>query len=93
MFVERQGLIVWLHSTKHTKVLQKFGNIHYVSRKLKYAVLYCNQDDAEKILTEVSAISFVKSVELSNRNSWQWKFEGKKLEHERKEEFENIELP
>ena len=43
MLSQRQRLIVWLNSIKQAKMLRKFGNVHYVSKRLKYVVLYCNQ--------------------------------------------------
>jgi len=65
MFTQRQGLIVWLYSLKQAKMLRRFGNVHYVSRKLKYAVLYCNQDDLPGIMEKLNSYSFVKKVEPS----------------------------
>jgi len=65
MFVERQGLVVWLYSLKQAKMLRRFGNVHYVSKKLKYVVLYCNQEDLEGIMDKLSSFSFVKKVEPS----------------------------
>ncbi len=50
MFPMRQGIIVWLYSLKHSKQLRKYGNVHYVSKRLKYAVLYCNMEEAEGVM-------------------------------------------
>jgi uncharacterized protein YlbG (UPF0298 family) len=65
MFVQRQGLVVWLYSLKQAKMLRRFGNVHYVSKKLKYVVLYCNQDEIEEIIEKLKTFSFVKQVEPS----------------------------
>ncbi|MBI0578371.1 MULTISPECIES: YlbG family protein [Bacillaceae] len=65
MFVQRQGLVIWLYSLKQAKMLRRFGNVHYVSKKLKYVVLYCNQEDLEGIMEKLSSFSFVKKVEPS----------------------------
>ncbi len=65
MFVQRQGLVVWLYSLKQAKMLRRFGNVHYVSKKLKYVVLYCNQDEVETIMEKLKSFSFVKKVEPS----------------------------
>lgn len=65
MLGQRQGLIVWLHSLKQAKVLRKFGNVHYISKKLKYAVLYCNADHIESTTAKIQSYSFVKKVEPS----------------------------
>ncbi|KKB73861.1 MULTISPECIES: YlbG family protein [Bacillus] len=73
----RQGLIVWLHSLKQAKMLRKFGNVHYVSKRLKYVVVYCNMDEAERIAAKIRSYSFVKQVDLSYRPFLKVEFESK----------------
>ncbi|RHW36524.1 DUF2129 domain-containing protein [Neobacillus notoginsengisoli] len=65
MFGQRQGLVVWLYTLKQAKMLRRFGNVHYVSKKLKYAVIYCDQSDIETIMEKLKSYSFVKKVEPS----------------------------
>ncbi|WP_066052896.1 YlbG family protein [Robertmurraya korlensis] len=65
MLGQRQGIIVWLFSLKQAKMLRKFGNVHYVSKRLKYVVLYCNQDETDTIMEKIKSYSFVKKVEPS----------------------------
>ena len=65
MVGQRQGLIVWLNSMKQAKMLRKYGNVHFVSKKLKYVVLYCNQDEIEELMNKLTTYSFVKKVEPS----------------------------
>jgi len=65
MLGQRQGIIVWLFSLKQAKMLRKFGNVHYVSKRLKYVVLYCNQDETKTIMEKIKSYSFVKKVEPS----------------------------
>jgi uncharacterized protein YlbG (UPF0298 family) len=65
MIGQRQGIIIWLYSLKQAKMLRRFGNVHYVSRKLKYVVLYCNLEDTEALIQKISSYSFVKKVEPS----------------------------
>lgn len=65
MFIQRQGLVVWLYSLKQAKMLRRFGNVHYVSKKLKYVVLYCNQEDLNETMEKLTTFSFVKKVEPS----------------------------
>ncbi|RAK23247.1 uncharacterized protein YlbG (UPF0298 family) [Anoxybacillus vitaminiphilus] len=77
MFPKRQGIIVWLYSLKHSKHLRKFGNIHYVSKRLKYVVLYCNMDEADYVMKKIAALPFVKQVELSYRPYLKVEFESK----------------
>lgn len=77
MFEKRQGLIVWLHSLKHVKLLRKYGNIHYVSKRMKYVVLYCDMEQIEQIAEKLSSFSFVKHVEPSYKPFLKLEFESK----------------
>ena len=62
---ERQGLIVWFQHMKNMKHIKRYGNLIYASRKLKYAVLYVNQEDIEKIEKKLLKHSFVSKVDRS----------------------------
>jgi uncharacterized protein YlbG (UPF0298 family) len=67
MLTERQALIVWLHSLKPAKSLRKYGNVHYVSKKMKYVVLYCDQSEIAALAEKLDTFSFVKKVEFSEK--------------------------
>lgn len=68
MFAERKGLIVWVSDTKAARSLDKFGSLHYISRKMKYAVLYVNADRVDEISAQIKRLNFVKNLEFSYRN-------------------------
>lgn len=74
----RQGLIVYVHQLKHAKSLRKYGHVHYISRKLKYVVLYCHQDEIEAMQTKIQRLPFVKSVVESYRPYVKTEFENAK---------------
>lgn len=74
----RQGLIVYVHQLKHAKSLRKYGHVHYISRKLKYVVLYCNQDEIEALQTKIQRLPFVKNVVQSHRPEVKTEFENAK---------------
>lgn len=78
MFGERQGMIVYLHTLKQAKMLRKFGNIHYVSKKLKYVVMYTNMEDVEALSEKLKSYSFVKKVELSYKPFLKMEYENSK---------------
>lgn len=78
MLGQRQGIIVWLHSLKQAKVLRKFGNVHYISKRLKYAVLYCNKDLVDSTMEKIQSYSFVKKVEPSFKPFLRIEFENSK---------------
>ncbi|UQD51592.1 hypothetical protein C0971_05800 [Bacillus methanolicus] len=78
MFVQRQGIIVWLYSLKHAKMLRRFGNVHYVSKRLKYVVLYCNLEETEMLSEKLQSFPFVKKVEPSYKPFLKMEFENSK---------------
>ncbi|MCJ8006153.1 YlbG family protein [Lederbergia wuyishanensis] len=78
MFNGRQGLIVWLFSLKNSKALRRFGNVHYISKRMKYVVLYCAQEEAETLADKLSSMPFVKKVELSYKPFLKTEFENAK---------------
>ena len=78
MLRQRQGLIIWLYSLKQAKALRKYGNIHYVSKKLKYVVLYCDADEIDDLTEKISSYSFVKKVEPSYRPFVKTEYENSK---------------
>lgn len=75
---ERQGLIVYVHQLKHAKSLRKYGHVHYISRKLKYVVIYCNREDIEMIINKIQRLPFVKDVVESFRPLLKTEFENAK---------------
>ncbi|UII57857.1 YlbG family protein [Cytobacillus spongiae] len=78
MLSQRQGIIVWLHSLKQAKMLRRFGNVHYVSKRMKYVVLYCNQEDAKGLMEKIASYPFVKKVEPSYKPFLKLEFENSK---------------
>lgn len=67
MFNERMGLIVWMRSLKQVRSLRKFGNIHYVSNRMKYLVLYCDAETCEATMNKLQSLPYVTSVQKSQR--------------------------
>lgn len=64
---ERQGIIVWVYSLKHMKTLKRQGLIHYVSKRMKYVVLYVNRSEIEVTEKKLNSFHFVRKVERSYR--------------------------
>ena len=65
--IKRRGLIVWVYSLKQLKNLKKFGLLHYVSRRMKYVVLYLNEETFEETEERIRKLHFVRNVERSYR--------------------------
>lgn len=64
---ERQGLIVYVHHLKQAKSLRRYGHVHYISRKMKYVVIYCDLDEIEATMSKVTRLPYVKEVVPSYR--------------------------
>lgn len=67
MVPNRVGLAVWLHSMKPLKQLKRHGHVHYVSKKMKYAIVYCNENELAQTIEKLESINAVKQVEQSMR--------------------------
>ncbi|REK76375.1 YlbG family protein [Paenibacillus paeoniae] len=68
MLPDRTGFIVWVSDLKAARALERFGSVHFMSRKLHYVVLYMNADKVEESLKQMSRLSFVRKVERSYRS-------------------------
>ena len=65
--VKRRCLIVWVYSLKQLKTLKRYGIVHYVSRKMKYVVIYMNEEEIDASEAKISGLHFVRKVERSYR--------------------------
>lgn len=75
MIAERTGYIIWVSDAKAARGLDKYGTLHYLSRKMNYAVLYVNADAAEESIRNVQRLPFVRKVERSYRNEIKTEYE------------------
>ncbi|MCF1684915.1 YlbG family protein [Tetragenococcus halophilus] len=64
---KRRGLIVWVYSLKQLKNLRRYGFVHYVSNKMKYVVLYINEENIQKTIDKLHRLHFVRDVDISYR--------------------------
>ncbi|WP_078576110.1 YlbG family protein [Salipaludibacillus agaradhaerens] len=67
MVANRVGLAIWIHSLKQVKQLKRFGNIHYVSKRMKYVILYCDEEKSDETIQRLNSLHFVKDVSKSMR--------------------------
>lgn len=65
MQINRQGIIVWFQHRKNIKQIRRFGNLIYVSKKMRYAVLYVNQEEVEATIENMSKLSFISKIDVS----------------------------
>ncbi|MBU9720467.1 MULTISPECIES: YlbG family protein [Bacillaceae] len=85
MVGNRVGLAVWVQSLKQVKQLRRFGNIHYVSRKMKYVVMYCDGEKVEETMEKLQSFHFVKEVSISMRPWLKTEFENSVADEKEKE--------
>lgn len=64
----RVCLIIYLVNASDQYKLRKYGDIVYFSKKMKYCVVYVDEDDAKREKNEISALKFVKKVEFSEKD-------------------------
>ncbi|CZR04726.1 YlbG family protein [Trichococcus ilyis] len=64
---KRQGIVVWVYTLRQIKNLKRYGYIHYVSNRMKYILLYVDQEEAEATAEKLNSLHFVRKVELSHR--------------------------
>lgn len=75
----RLGLAVWMKNFKEVRSLKRLGNIHFVSKRLKYVYLYVDGRSSEKIIKRIERLPSVVKVERSQRSQICFDFR-KKLE-------------
>lgn len=59
---ERLGLVVYLHYNRDAKKLKGFGDLLYHSRKMRYVVLYIDQENMDDVVSKLKKERFVKKV-------------------------------
>lgn len=64
--IERQSIIVWLYTLKQVKNIRKFGHIQFISKKLRYVVLYTNRNEINDIKEKLEKLHYVQKVEVSH---------------------------
>ena len=81
---ERQGIIIWVYTLKPLKQLKRFGLIHYVSKKMKYVLLYVDQKRIEETLKTLDKLHFVRKTEVSHRPEISMEFDHilEEIQHE-----------
>ncbi|MDQ0339191.1 uncharacterized protein YlbG (UPF0298 family) [Caldalkalibacillus uzonensis] len=77
MFVRKRGLAVWLNQVKMARHLRKFGNVHYVSRRMRYVILYVDENKVQDMIAKLNRLNYVKRVEPSHRHELRLEFQSK----------------
>jgi uncharacterized protein YlbG (UPF0298 family) len=65
---QRIPFIVWVNDTRAARNLERFGNVHYISKKLKYVVIYMDPSQSQPNMERMQKLPYVKRVEPSLRH-------------------------
>jgi uncharacterized protein YlbG (UPF0298 family) len=68
MFTDRSGIIIWVNDIKQAKNLERYGTVHYISKRMHYVVIYVHADRLDDTLRHLQRLPFVKKVERSYRS-------------------------
>ncbi|MBN8234327.1 DUF2129 domain-containing protein [Halobacillus kuroshimensis] len=74
----RQGLIVYFQHMKNIRQIKKHGHLIYASKKMKYALLYVNQEDVEFKMEKLERLPFVSRVVPSHKPEVRTDYENSK---------------
>jgi uncharacterized protein YlbG (UPF0298 family) len=85
---DRQGLIVWVNTLKQVKFLRRFGNIYYMSKRMKYVVIYVDQSEVDRIAQKLENQQFVRKVEKSEKPFIKTEYEGVSKRDDKEKEFD-----
>lgn len=64
---ERVSLSIWVYSLKQIRQLRRYGMIYYVSKRMKYVVMYIDEKQLDSTVKTLNNLRFVKKVEVSPR--------------------------
>ncbi|WP_226037918.1 YlbG family protein [Aquibacillus saliphilus] len=80
MRTKRQGIIVWFQHMKNVKQIKRYGHLIFVSKELRYAVLYVNQEEIEEKQIRLNQLPFVSRVDLSYKPFISTNYENAKVD-------------
>ncbi|MFH5881002.1 DUF2129 domain-containing protein [Liberiplasma polymorphum] len=63
--LDRKSLIVYFRNPKIIKRLEHVGHVTYFHKKRRYAVVYVNADEVDKVKLELEKVRHVRKVEHS----------------------------
>ncbi|MDR2832867.1 MAG: YlbG family protein [Streptococcaceae bacterium] len=64
---QRRLVAVWVYSLKQLKNLKRFGTLQYTSKRMKYVLIYMDEEKVEENMEKINRLHFVRRVEKSYR--------------------------
>lgn len=87
MRVERTALIVWYRHRRNLSQIRRHGHLLYASRRMRYAVLYVNSEDAEEIEKRLANYSFVNKIDKSLKKLIRTNYDKKDIAKKKEYDF------
>lgn len=84
---KRQGLIIWFKHRKNIRQIRRYGHLIYASKRLKYAMIYVDQEEIEEIEAKLKRHKFVRKTDKSYLPFMKTQFNQPKLEEEKEEMY------
>ncbi|MCU5745689.1 DUF2129 domain-containing protein [Staphylococcus sp. SQ8-PEA] len=63
--VPRVSLIIFLKNLKYVRQLKKYGHVVYTNSRRSYVILYVNEDDVNRIVSQLMNLKYVDYIEGS----------------------------
>lgn len=64
---KRCGLIIYVRNLRQVRQLRRYGNVEYVSRKMRYVLLYLDVDKLIEKKDKIEQLNFVIKTEVAIR--------------------------
>jgi uncharacterized protein YlbG (UPF0298 family) len=80
MITDRSGIIIWLHDMKAARNLERYGSVHYISKKMNYVVMYVNASQLLEMTKTIQNLPYVKTIEPSFRDQIPTEYTSKNAE-------------
>lgn len=58
----RTSLIVYVSSLRQVRQLKRFGHVEYVSKRMRYAVIYMNDEVVDDTIARLKQLKFVRRI-------------------------------
>ncbi|KGX93285.1 hypothetical protein N781_12830 [Pontibacillus halophilus JSM 076056 = DSM 19796] len=78
MFTNRQGLVVYFQHMKNVRNIKRHGHLIYTSKKLKYAVLYVNEEEVDDVKARLKKLPYVTRIDESMKPFIRTEYENSK---------------
>lgn len=73
----RRSLVVWMYSLRQVRNLRRYGSVLYISKRMKYALVYLNEGDFDASSEKIERLHFVRKIERSYRPDIEMNFADK----------------